>query len=165
MAKRQRRPVEPGPFEDPLKNYDPSVAEDDFARALAENAVTDIETNPFKTVPAAATLEQVVQVMAQMDIGCVVVTDDDGKLVGLFTQRDLLRVVDNYDANRQSPIGELMTPDPVAVHETDNPATAINLMSVGGFRHVPVLDVDGKVVGLVGPRRTTAYLQQHLPPR
>ncbi len=56
----------------------------------------------------------------------------------------------------------VMTPDPVCVYETDTPAKALNLMAVGSFRHIPVLDVDGKIVGIVGPSRTSAYLQEKL---
>ena len=164
MAKRRRRAVDPGDFEDPLSNYDVSIAEDEFERALAENTVTEIETKPFETVTADTSIGDVVAIMAAKDIGCVLVVDDDRHIVGIFTQRDLLmQVVDNFDEVKGKPVGELMTTEPVVVHETDNAATAINLMSVGGFRHIPVLDVDEKVVGLVGPRRTTAYFQKYFP--
>jgi len=164
MAKRNRRPVDPGDFEDPLKNYDVSAAEDEFERALAENSITDIETKPFKTVPTDTPIGDIVKLMADLEIGCVLVTNGENKLAGIFTQRDLLmNVVANFDAVKNKPVSELMTEGPVSVHETDNPATAINLMSTGDFRHIPVLDVDDKVVGLVGPRRTTAYLQQYFP--
>lgn len=164
MAKRNRRPVEDGDFEDPLKNYDVTIAEDEFERALAENTVNDMETKPFKTVPVDAPIGDVVRLMAELEIGCVLVTNGDNKLAGIFTQRDLLmKVVADFEAVKSKPVSELMTESPVSVHETDNAATAINLMSTGGFRHIPVLDVDDKVVGLVGPRRTTAFLQQYFP--
>ena len=164
MAKRQRRAPDPGDFQDPLKNYDASVAEDEFEEALADNTVTDLQITPFKTVAPATPLGDVVALMAELDIGCVLITCPDGKLTGLFTQRDLLMsIVDDFDRLKDKPIGEVMTADPVCVHETDNPATAINLMSVGGFRHVPVLDVDGRAVGLLGPRRMTAFLQRYFP--
>jgi CBS domain-containing protein len=84
--------------------------------------------------------------------------------VGIFTQRDvLMKIVHDYDRVKASPIRQVMTPDPVVVRDTDNPAKAINLMAVGGFRHIPVLDVDDRVVGLIGPRRATAYLKHHFP--
>jgi len=102
--------------------------------------------------------------MADADIGCVLIADEDQHLVGIFTQRDLLnKAVEQFDDVKNQPISDLMTPNPAVVNETENPATAINLMAVGGFRHIPVVDVNDKVVGLVGPRRTTAYLQQYFP--
>lgn len=160
MAKRTRRPTETGDFEDPLKNYD-SIDMDPFEAAMRDQAITDIEITPFITVTPHTPIENVVAKMAEMSVGCVLVTEGE-KLVGIFTQRDLLlKVAEQYDAVKDAPVRDLMSPDPVVVHEIESPAVAINLMAVGGFRHVPVLDVDDRVTGLVGPRRTTKYLQKH----
>ncbi len=162
MAKRTRRPAEEGEFQDPLKNYD-SIDTDEFEIALREQHVTDIETKPFITMPPDSSIGDVVTKMAEMGIGCVLVTEND-RLVGIFTQRDLLmKVVEQYEQVKDKPVSEMMSPDPVAVHEIDSPAAAINLMAVSGFRHIPVLDVDECVTGLVGPRRTTKYLQKYFP--
>jgi len=57
---------------------------------------------------------------------------------------------------------EVMTANPLVVHETDSPGTALNLMAVQSFRHVPILSVDKKVVGIIGPRRLTDYLQKQV---
>ena len=162
MAKRQRRPIDQGEFEDPLKNYD-SIDVDDFELALREEQVSAIETKPFVTVDVKTPLAEVVAQMAEKSIGCVLVTDND-QLVGIFTQRDLLnKVAECYEQVKDLPVSELMSPDPVSIHEIESPAVAINLMSVGGFRHIPVLDVDGHLVGLIGPRRTNQYLKKYFP--
>jgi CBS domain-containing protein len=162
MAKRQRRPIDQGDFEDPLKNYD-SIDVDDFEIALLEEQVSAIETKPFVTVDVATPMAEIVAQMAEKGIGCVLVTDND-QLAGIFTQRDLLnKVAERYEQVKDTPVSELMSPDPVAIHEIESPAVAINLMSVGGFRHIPVLDVDDHLIGLVGPRRTTKYLKKYFP--
>jgi CBS domain-containing protein len=49
----------------------------------------------------------------------------------------------------------------VFAYETDSAGAALSVMAVSGFRHVPVLDVDDKIVGIVSPPRVTAFLQQH----
>ena len=49
----------------------------------------------------------------------------------------------------------------MAVRDTDSPAKAIAIMALGGFRHVPILNVDDNVVGIVGPRRINTYLHQY----
>lgn len=162
MAKRTRRPTEAGDFEDPLKNYE-VVDIDEFETALRDEHVTDIENKPFLTISPDSTVGAVVAKMAEKSVGCVLVTESE-RLVGIFTQRDLLmKVAEHYEDVKDKPVRELMSADPVVVHETESPAVAINLMAIGGFRHVPVLDVDDRVTGLVGPRRTTKYLQKYFP--
>ena len=163
IPKRHRKPVDDGEFSDPLKNYDIAKAQDELERALCDGVIRDLSISPFCSVSPISTIEQAVRKMAGMNIGCLLVIEND-KLVGIFTQRDLLmKVIDNFEAMKGKLIREVMTPDPVVVRDTDSPAKAINLMATGGFRHIPVLDVDDKVVGLIGPRRTTEYLQMHLP--
>jgi CBS domain-containing protein len=164
MAKRQRRPVDQGKFQDPLSNYDDAAQDDPFATGLADHQMDKVETNPFYKVLPTTPVGDVVQSMADADIGCVLVTSDESHILGIFTQRDLLnKVVDQFEQVKDQPIADMMTKDPSVIAETDSPATAINLMAVGGYRHIPVVDVNNKVVGLVGPRRTTAYLQQFFP--
>ncbi|MEX2212880.1 MAG: CBS domain-containing protein [Phycisphaeraceae bacterium] len=163
IPKRQRKPVEDVEFRDQLKNYDIAHPQDDLERALCEGIIRDIHIAPFATTSPISTVEQAVRKMAGMNVGCLLVIENE-KLVGIFTQRDLLmKVIENYEAMKGQLIREVMTADPVIVRDTDPPAKAINLMGTSGFRHIPVLDVDDKVVGLIGPRRTTAYLQKHLP--
>ena len=161
--KRNHRSVDDPEFHDPLKNYRPTPPVDDLERALCEGEVGSLPTTPFASVPPTITIEQAVRKMAQFDVGCLLVVEQQ-KLLGLFTQRDLLnRVAERYEQIKDQAVSSIMTPEPVVVRNTDNPAKAINLMAVGGFRHIPVLDIDGHVVGLLGPRRITAYLRQYFP--
>jgi CBS domain-containing protein len=94
-----------------------------------------------------------------------VLVAQEGRLLGIFTQRDVLdKVADRFDQLKDRPVREVMTPDPLVVYETDNPATALSIMAEHGLRHVPVLDVDEKIVGVVSPKRVTAFLQKHFEP-
>lgn len=161
MPKRNRRPAEDGEFSDPLKHYGNAATLDDLERRLLQSTVADMPITPIDTVSPIATIEHAVQRMAEANVGCLLVVEH-GRLVGIFTQTDLLlRVVDRYEQIKGTLLRDVMTPDPIVVRDNDSPAKAINLMSMGGFRHIPVLDVDDHIVGLVGPRRTTAYLRQH----
>ena len=91
-----------------------------------------------------------------------VVVRHEGKAVGIFSARDVLNKIADDPSSRPKPITAYMTHGPQKVYATDCPAKAINLMAVGGFRHIPVLDVDDNVVGILGPRRTTQFLEEHL---
>ena len=157
--KRKRRPAPPGDFEDPLSNYSAPAFADEMERALCEDTVQQIQTTPFTSVPEDTSIQSAIRTMVDLDIACLMITKDS-RLVGILTERDVLeKVADDYAQHRQEPVGTFMTPSPVVCHDTDSPAQALNHMSVGGFRHIPVLDVDEKIVGILGPRRVTRYLR------
>lgn len=159
--KRQRRVTDDGDFVDQLKRYDGAPPQDELERAMCEGSVADIPQSPLVTVSPIDTIEDAVHRMADLNVGCLLVVEND-RLAGIFTQSDLLlRVIDRYPDIKGMLLRDVMTPDPVFVRNTDIPAKAINLMSVGGFRHIPVLDCDDRVVGLIGPRRVTDYLRNH----
>ncbi len=161
--KRKRRSAEAGEFQDPLKNYSPPAYEDEMERALCENRVDQMRTKPSMAVEASTTVRDTLKQMYDMNIASVIVTED-GRLVGILSERDVLnKVVDRYDQISDQPVREVMTVHPTAVYDTDTPAKAINLMAVGGFRHIPILDVDDQIVGVLGPRRVADYLRQHIP--
>lgn len=160
--RRKRRPVEPGEFRDPINNFGPQAHEDELERSLVEDTVRAMATTPFAAVPPGTSVEEVMKLMAERDIACVTIIED-GKLLGVFSSRDVLvRVAEDFERLRGAPIRQVMTPDPVKVYVTDSPAKALNLMAVGGFRHIPILDVDEKVVGILGPRRVIDYIGRHL---
>lgn len=159
--KRKRRDTPPGEFRDPLSDYSPPDYADEMERALCEDSVVDIGIRPFITIPPQTAIEAAVRKMAELDVACLMIAEGD-RLEGILSERDLLRVAEKYEQIKNRPVREIMTPNPVIAHSTDSPAKALNQMAVGGFRHIPVLDVDEKIVGIVGPRRATAYLQHQL---
>ncbi|MDX1564901.1 MAG: CBS domain-containing protein, partial [Phycisphaeraceae bacterium] len=109
------------------------------------------------------TVRSVMLQMNKKQIGCVLVADEKRHLHGVFTDRDILnRVVDSFDHLENKPITEVMTPAPWVVYEVDNMATVLSAMAIGELRHVPVLDVDGRVIGLITPRRILAFIQQQI---
>jgi signal-transduction protein with cAMP-binding, CBS, and nucleotidyltransferase domain len=160
---RHRTPPDTRDFEDPLSNYDPAVYADEFEKSLCEDKVTALQMEPFDHVSPETTIRDALQKMIDNDVACLVVTRDR-EPVGIVSERDVLnRIVDHYAALADHPIAEVMTPDPIVVNATDSPARVMNVMGSGFFRHLPVVDVDGKLVGILGARRVTAYLQQYFP--
>src|SRR5207253_2504036 len=69
-----------------------------------------------------------------------VLVTDAGRFVGIFTDRDAVLKVAGGRSDSRTPVGELMTADPVVLRRDDPIAVAINKMAVGGFRHVPIVD-------------------------
>lgn len=149
-------------FEDPLSNYDPVEYADELERVLAEESIGGMEITPFAAIDPDARIGEVVARMERESYYSMIVVED-GKPIGIFSERDVLnKVAQQFDAVKDKPIRELMTPDPVCVYETDTLAKALNLMAVGGFRRIPVLGLDDRVIGVIGPRRTVRFLQDYL---
>lgn len=83
-------------------------------------------------------------------IGAVLVLDEAGKLIGIFTERDaILKVFDSGLDIKTTPISKCMTGAPVSLTFDTSIAYALNIMSTHGFRHVPIVDEDGVPRGLV----------------
>lgn len=103
------------------------------------------ELQPVIGVTPETLLSDVVDKMLAKRVGCVVVTEN-GELVGLFTERDLLcKVVPQGIDIGSTPVSSVMTRQPETL-PVDSPLVfALQRMSVGGYRHVPLLDGKGKV--------------------
>ena len=159
--RRQRRPPADGDFEDPLKNYESVDPEDALTNSLLHGKVSQMRIKPFMSVLPDATIASVITDMAQMNIACVMI-EENAKLAGIFSERDVLtKIADRFNEIKDQPVRTVMTLDPVAVYDTDSPAKALNLMAIGGFRHIPVVNVDDQVVGILGPNRVTEHIQTH----
>jgi len=97
-------------------------------------------------VDADVTVVAAVNAMNERHVGCVLV-QRDGALVGIFTERDVLRRVTFREGNRRWQVESVMTRDPETLSVTASVAYALNRMSVDGYRHIPIVDDDGKAVG------------------
>ena len=162
MPRPKRQGIQNDTFDDPLSNYSGPTYEDKLQRALCEDPITQMKHQPYTCIDADTPIERVMTKMNETNIACVMVTEG-GRLVGIFSERDVLhKVADRFDQISDQPIRTVMTPDPEAVRGTDTLAKALAVMAVGGFRHVPILDPDDKVIGMIGPRRVNTYLRTHL---
>ncbi len=99
--------------------------------------------------------------------GCVIVTDDgthNSKLTGIFTERDVLfRIVDRGKNPAALPIGDVMTADPETLSVGSAVAYALNMMSVGGFRHIPVVDDEHRPACVISVRDVVEFLVEAFP--
>jgi len=88
----------------------------------------------------------------------------DERLVGVFTERDVLTKVAGRDIDLDATaVGSLMTPDPECLTLDNGIAYALNMMSVGGFRHIPLVDADQHPTGVVAMRDIVDYIVDTFP--
>jgi CBS domain-containing protein len=162
MSNEATRAKEPEEFRDPLQNYDPKTYKDPLEKALAEETLASIQCTPVATITPDLPVRAAVKALAGMQVACLLV-ERDGRLVGVFSDRDVLdRVALEYEQVKDRPVSDFMTSDPVYAYENDSAAAALSIMAVSGFRHVPVTNIDQKVVGIVSPQRVTEFLRRHV---
>jgi CBS domain-containing protein len=134
----------------------------ELARNLRKDPVTRLEPSPPAAVDRAATVGEAVALMRRENVGCVLVTDAD-RLVGLFTERDLMCRVLAVGKALTLSVADVMTPEPVTVLPTDPIRVAVRKMKAGGHRHLPVVDENGRPVGVLSVKRVVQYLVEHYP--
>jgi len=99
--------------------------------------------------------------MQQQNHGAVLVCENE-KLVGIFTERDALRVMAS-EAQLDVPIKQVMIKSPATLSKSDSMSHAISQMSRGGYRRMPVVDAEGRPIGIVKVSRILHYLVEHFP--
>lgn len=116
---------------------------------------------PPRLAPEATVLDAI-RAMNERRTGCVCVVDG-GRLVGIFTERDLLRLAENGVDTAGTPLERVMTREPETLRPEDGIALALNRMSEGGFRHIPLVDGAGWPVGIVAMRDIVRFIVSMFP--
>jgi CBS domain-containing protein len=133
-----------------------------LAKNLKIDSVWRLHPTPPRQVAAGRTVAEAVSLMRHDKVGCVLVCEGD-RIVGIFTERDLLRRVLAEGKPLTTPVAECMTPNPVVVHPKESVAAAVRDMEEGGYRHLPVVDEVGRPVGILSVKRIVHYLVEHFP--
>jgi CBS domain-containing protein len=107
-------------------------------------------TASLLTVSADATIGEAAAAMGARGVGAVVVLEGD-RVAAILTERDVLKAV-AAGKDGSAPVNEWMTSHPDTIEPSDTTDHAASLMIHGGFRHLPVVEADGKVVGIVSIR-------------
>jgi CBS domain-containing protein len=135
-----------------LTPLDRPVAQNRVERSLMEDPVRALRPRPPVTVAPTASVQQAIGVMLTHNLGSLLVVDEDGQLVGILSERDLLaKVAPLPDPYADLHVEGVMTADPVTVTAEDSLAFALHKMDVGGYRHLPVLD-EGRPAGVISVR-------------
>jgi CBS domain-containing protein len=96
-----------------------------------------------------ATLSEIIARLAQKKIGAIVVVGDNGEVVGILSERDVIRrLAERGQAALQEPASQIMTAAVISCQESSTLDELMELMTQGRFRHVPVIE-DGALVGIV----------------
>lgn len=133
---------------------------------LAEIAATRIGTivrrHPVRVTPTT-TLGEVVAALREKGRGAVLV-EEQGRITGIFSERDLMLRVDHGDpAWTARPVSEVMTRAPRTIGENEPIEAALNIMLTGGHRHLPIVDGAGALLGIVSVRDILIHIVGFFP--
>lgn len=147
------------------EEYD-AVAEGDerlIRGALLQEPIRALNPSPPVSLPSSALVGDALRIMKEKHFGCVLVVDG-GKVVGIFTERDVVhRVAGNPEVVRQ-PVSAVMTQNPDVLGLEDGIAFAMNEMVVNGYRHIPIVDKkDGRPLGIISVRDIVKYIVSLFP--
>lgn len=111
---------------------------------ILSNKGTDVHS-----ISPAATVAQLVAELRARRVGALVVTDSSGALVGIVSERDVVGGLAEDPALLDAPVDVIMTKDVVTIHPDFEVADLARLMTERRIRHIPVIDGDGELMGLV----------------
>jgi len=136
-----------------------------------ESVTAAYPDEPLFVAPDAA-LSEVLQLLRAQNTGRVLVCEDgntsaqgtceNGRLVGIFTERDALRLMAAGE-DLQQPVSQVMSRAPISIKADKSVGEAIKKMSEGGYRQLPILATDGTPTGLATVYGIVHYLVDHFP--
>ena len=132
-------------------------------RCILTERIRELEPRkPLLVAPDAPVLD-VLRLLVDHAVGALVVVDADGRAVGVFSERDgLMRLGEEADKLGPRPVSEFMTPDPQTLRADAKIAFAIQMMDQGGYRHVPIVDHQDRVVGIISVRDLLHYITEKM---
>ncbi len=139
-------------FDDELKRMDELEQEtkSQFQEAVSiEDPIASLELRPPIVIPKGTPLKEAIRLLQEKSLECLLVADD-GKLAGILTERDILLKITGRGLNLAEELVEgYYTPSPEYLKMEDPLVFALNKMTVGGFRHIPILNDEKEPIGLV----------------
>jgi CBS domain-containing protein len=112
------------------------------------------------TVTAEATLAECIGTMRERDIGSLMVIDDDGRVVGIFSERDVLtKVACSIEKLESETVGSLMSTEVITLWTRDSIAAALHHMTRSRIRHIPLVTATGQPTGVVSFRDIAGYIE------
>lgn len=113
-----------------------------------------LDPKPPLSINPDTPLSEAVKFMQDKKVGCLCILDTNDNLLGIFTERDVLK----YFGSEDRAVSSLMTSN-VMTATMDAPiAYALNLMSHGGFRHLPIVDDKSACVGIISVKDIVDYI-------
>jgi len=142
----------------PLSDLHLQTPATELERNLLADRVSVLDPKQPITIEPSIPVRDVLRMMVDQNIGCLIVAEN-GTPVGIFSERDALMKL-NVEASKlgDQPVSEFMTRSPQTLEANAKLVFALQRMDVGGYRHLPIVDDDGKLTGIISVRDILQYL-------
>lgn len=116
---------------------------------MTVKTLLSVKGSKVVTIGPTASLDEAIATLAQHRIGALVVLGADQRVIGILSERDIIRVLSERGAGAlKEPLAQTMTREVVTCEETDSVSDIMERMTHGRFRHIPVVEND-RLVGII----------------
>lgn len=129
---------------------------------LKEKKIYEIVNPRLVQAPPEISLKSAVQLMQERKAGYIVIARDK-KVVGIFTETDVVQKILGKDVDWNRLVSEFMTPNPHVLSLQDSAGKAIDVMGEGRFYHIPLVDEKGELVNVISVRTLIRFLAEFYP--
>lgn len=129
---------------------------------ILDHTINELGANDPKYVLSDDTLEKAITLMKENKIGCCLVIDEKVSLKGIITERDVLNYIVGSDNLLKEPVSKYMTTNPQTIKANDSIVTALQMMSFGNFRNLPVVNLENRPIGMIAISDIMRFLANHL---
>jgi CBS domain-containing protein len=133
-----------------------------IADKLSEIKIRHLPLRPPAMVERGASIRETVEAMKAKHLGCALICED-GRLVGIFTERDLLNKVIGEQVCYTTSVDQVMTLNPEKLSLEDSVISAMYLMEEGDYRNIPLVDGQERAAGIVTVRDLITYFAERFP--
>ena len=148
-------------FDDELNRMDEIESQSDspITRALSlDEPISKLSLRHHPIVSSGINLKSVIKILHDEKVGCVMIQNND-QIIGVMTERDfLLRVTAKGLDMESEKIDNYMTKKPETLTKNDPISYALNKMHIYGIRHIPILNDNGKIHGMISVKDIISHL-------
>ncbi len=123
--------------------------------------VSEVMNTSVLTVDPTASIGEAAEKMIDAGVGAVVVMEDMARIVGIVTERDILRAVAQRARAAEARVRQWMTESVVTIEPDTEIKDAAKMMFERNFRHLPVVNKDGRLMGIASLRRLSQHEFEH----
>ena len=141
-----------------LSGLHPPRLVNEVERSLVKDRLNELNPRSPIVVEPSMPVRQVLRMMIDYKIGCVLIVQDS-RVMGIFTERDALSKLNERATELgDQPVAEFMTSNPQTLDTNAKIAFAVQRMDLGGYRHLPIVDEQGRATGVISVRDILRYL-------
>jgi CBS domain-containing protein len=139
-----------------------AIAKTTSSRKARQDSVSSMATDDYVCIAPSTPLSKAIESMKQDEGGCAIVCAEDGTVVGIFTERDLLTKIIGQEIDLNAPVRNLMSPIVATLTPEASIGDAVAIMNDKGYRNIPLVK-NSKLVGSISVFDVISYLAESYP--